>query len=314
MSENFYNILGINEKATKEEIKKAYRNLQMKYHPDKNNGCVESKNISMKINEAYETLGNEQKRAEYDMIRNNPNPFMRMNSHNNNGHDINMDDIFSMFFSGGASPFNMGGFPGMPPGVHVFHGGIPGGPMGIHQAMSKPPPIIKTINVNLDQAFTGTTISLDIERWIVENGIQIHENETIYVNVPKGIDDNEIIILRDKGNVLNENVKGDVKIFVKIVNETIFKRSGLDLILEKNIHLKDALCGCTFEIKHLNNKIYSLNNNKGNVITPEYKKIYPNMGLTRDEHTGNLIIHFHIDFPDKLTDEQINKFLEAFSL
>jgi len=64
----------------------------------------------------------------------------------------------------------------------------------------------------------------------------------------------------------------------------------------------------------LNNKIYSLNNNKGNVITPEYKKIYPNMGLTRDEHTGNLIIHFHIDFPDKLTDEQINKFLEAFSL
>ena len=116
-----------------------------------------------------------------------------------------------------------------------------------------------------------------------------------------------MVILRDKGNTINENVKGDVKIFVKIINETLFKRSGLDLIIEKNISLKESLCGFSFEIKYLNGKSYTLNNNKGNIIPPEYKKVYPEMGLTRGEHKGNMIIHFHIDFPEKLNEEQITK-------
>jgi hypothetical protein len=231
-----------------------------------------------------------------------------------------MDDIFNMFF-GGASPFSMGGFPGMPnmpnmqgmpgmpPGakVHIFHGG----PMGFQQAISKPTPIIKTIDINMAQVLSGANIPLEIERWIVENGLKVFEKETIYVTIPQGIDDNEMIILRDKGNVLNDNVKGDVKVFVKITNETDFKRSGLDLILEKKITLKEALCGFSFEIKYLNGKSYTLNNNKGNIIPPEYKKIYPDMGLTRGEHKGNMVIHFHIDFPEKLTEEQINKISEA---
>jgi len=203
----------------------------------------------------------------------------------------------------------MQGMPGMPPGakVHIFHGG----PMGFQQAISKPTPIIKTIDINMAQVLSGANIPLEIERWIVENGLKVFEKETIYVTIPQGIDDNEMIILRDKGNVLNDNVKGDVKVFVKITNETDFKRSGLDLILEKKITLKEALCGFSFEIKYLNGKSYTLNNNKGNIIPPEYKKIYPDMGLTRGEHKGNMVIHFHIDFPEKLTEEQINKISEA---
>ena len=319
MSENFYNILGINEKSTKDEIKKAYRGLQMKYHPDKNMSSPEANNMTQKINEAYETLGDEQKREEYDNARNNPNPFMRMGGM---GMEVPVDDIFNMFFGGGG-PFGMsmggnpmggnpmggmpmGGMRGMPPGVHIFHGG----PMGINQALQKPTPIMKTININMEQFLSGTTIPLEIERWVIENGLKVFETENIYVTVPQGIDDNEMIILRDKGNILNENVKGDVKIFVKIINETIFKRSGLDLIIEKNISLKDALCGFTFEIKYLNNKSYTLNNNKVNIIPPEYKKVYPGMGLTRGEHKGNMIIHFHIDFPEKLTEEQITKLID----
>ena len=302
MSENYYKILGVDEKSSKDEIKKAYRSLQMKWHPDKNPGSQESINMTQKINEAYETLGDEQKKEQYDFQKNNPNPFMNMNGP---GMEVPMNDILNMFFGGG-----MPGMPGMPPGarVHFFHGGQMG---GFQQAMSKPPPIMKTININMEQVLSGSTIPLEIERWVVENGIKATELETIYVTIPQGIDENEIIILRDKGNVVNENLKGDVKVFVKIVNETEFKRSGLDLILEKNISLKDALCGFTFEIKYLNGKSYTLNNNKGNIIPPEYKKVYPNMGLTRGEHKGNMIIHFHLDFPEKLTDEQITKISEA---
>ena len=308
MSEDFYNILGVNEKASKDEIKRAYRTLQMKYHPDKNNGNEEAAIMSRKINEAYEVLGDVQKRQEYDNSKNNP--FMRMNGMNgNNGMDVPMDDIFNMFFGGMPGfPPGMQGMSGFPPGVklHVFNGG----PMGFHQAIQKPSPIIKNITINLEQILNGATVPLEIERWIVENGMKVFENETVYVTIPQGIDEGEMIILRDKGNVINENAKGDIKIFVKITNDTLFKRSGLDLIFDKNITLKEALCGFSFEIKYVNGKSYTLNNNKGNIIPPEYRKIYPNMGLKRGEHSVNMIIHFHVDFPEKLTEEQIVKLSE----
>jgi DnaJ-class molecular chaperone len=318
MAENFYSILGVSEKSTKDEIKKAYRTLQMKYHPDRNQGSLETVEMTQKINEAYETLGDEQKRAAYDNNRLNPNPFTRMNSQSG-GMEVPIDDIFNMFFGGGPNPFGNpfgmppgmqhGMPPGMPPGarVHIFNGG----PMGFQQAISKPTPIIKTININMEQVLSGANVPLEIERWVIENGLKVFENETIYVTIPQGIDDNEMIILRDKGNALNENVKGDVKIFVKITNDTMFKRYGLDLIIEKTISLKESLCGFNFEIKYLNGKAYTLNNNRGNIIPPEYKKVYPNMGLTRGEHKGNMIIQFHIDFPEKLTEEQIDKLSEA---
>jgi DnaJ-class molecular chaperone len=300
MTENYYNILGINEKASKDEIKKAYRSLQMKWHPDKNHGNEDANIMTQKINEAYETLSDPYKREEYDNLMNNPNPFARMHSMNGHGAtDFQVDDLFNMFFGTGI--------PGMPPGmhpgarIHVFNGG----PMGFQQALQKPPPIIKNLNVNMEQVLTGANVPLDIERWFIENGLKVHEHEIIYVTVPQGIDDGEIIVLRDKGNIINENQKGDVKIFIKIINDTLFKRLGLDLIYEKKITLKESLCGFSFEIKYLNGKSYTLNNNKGNIIPPNYKKVYPNMGLTRENHKGNMIIHFYIEFPETLTLEQI---------
>lgn len=303
MSTNFYNILGVNENATKDEIKKAYRGLQMKYHPDKNPGSQEAITMTQKINEAYETLGDEQKKAEYDMVRNNPNPFIRMNSHGSGG--IPMDDLFNMIFSG-----NIPGMNGIPPGakVHIFHGG----PMNFQQAMNKPIPIMKTLQINMEQVLNGASLPLEIERWIIENGTKVFEKETLYVVIPPGIDDNEMIILREKGNIISEQCKGDIKINIKVQNNTLFKRSGLDLVFEKHISLKESLCGFTFELTYLNGKIYTLNNNKGNIVPPEYKKIYPEMGLKRGEHTGNMIIIFHVDFPEKLTEEQINNLSAIF--
>jgi DnaJ-class molecular chaperone len=70
--ENFYNILGVGEKATEEEIKKAYRKLSLQYHPDRNNNDPASVQKFQKIGEAYETLSDKEKRREYDMTRNNP--------------------------------------------------------------------------------------------------------------------------------------------------------------------------------------------------------------------------------------------------
>jgi DnaJ-class molecular chaperone len=324
-TENLYKILGVSENASHDEIKKAYRALSLKYHPDRNPDPTATEQFK-KINEAYETLGDEQKRKQYEMERNNP--FMRMSNMGRGMHSGanmgEMDDILKAFFGGmpfmgGMGGFNManemedlngmGGMRGFPPGAqfHIFHNGQP---VNIGNRFQKPSPINKTVTIDIEQVYNGTTIPVDIERWINDNGTKTFEKETLYVSIPKGIDENEIIMLKDKGNVVNEQCKGDVKIFIKITNNTEIKRQGLDLIYEKNISLKEALCGFTFEIKFINGKIYTLNNNSGNIITPEYRKIVPNMGLTREGHTGNLIVIFHIEFPEKLTNEQINNLSE----
>jgi hypothetical protein len=234
------------------------------------------------------------------------------------GIHVNMDDILQNLFgfggmgAPGMMPPGMGFPPGMggfPPGanIHVFRNGVP---ININNAMQKPTPIIKNISINMEQVMNGANIPVEIERWILENGNKVFERETIYVSIPKGIDDNEIIMLRDKGNIINEQNKGDIKLFIKVENTTSFKRNGLDLIFEKQVTLKEALCGFAFELKHINGKSYTINNNPGSIVTPAYFKSIPNMGLTRDGDTGNLVITFEVVFPETLDLDKISKLKE----
>jgi DnaJ-class molecular chaperone len=297
MNKNYYEILQVSENASIDDIKQSFRKLSMKYHPDKNKS-PDATDKFQKISEAYETLGDVEKRAKYDMSF--KNPFIKMMPMNNqmpmhNDIDDFLQNFFGMPFghANNNSPFG--------PGIHVFHGGIP------NNSLQKPIPIIKNINIPIEKILTGTVMPIEIERWIIENEIKVFETETIYATIPKGIDEGEIIILRDKGNILSEQLKGDIKLLVKIDNNTDFKRHGLDLIYEKNITLKEALCGFSFELKYITGKIYTINNNSGNIINHGYSKLIPNLGFTRDNHTGNLIIRFNVIFPDKLTNETIEQ-------
>ena len=97
----------------------------------------------------------------------------------------------------------------------------------------------------------------------------------------------------------------NVKIFIKVENDSGFRRHGLDLILEKTVSLKEALCGFTFELKYITGKVYTITNNSGNIISNGYKKLIPAMGLERDGHKGNLVIIFDVKFPEKITAETI---------
>jgi len=328
---DYYKILEIEENASQDEIKKAYRKLSMKWHPDKNQGNSDATTMFQKISEAYETLGDEEKREEYDIGR--KNPFFASGQQGQQGqHFADMDDLFSMFFGGppmagpypgmhqqqGMPPgfsqgFSQGLPPGFPPGMAgIFGPGIPGGNIrifrnGVHvnPMMEKPQPIVKHIEITMEQVLSGGKIPIDIERWVVESHNKVHENVTIYVEILKGIDSNEIIVLKDEGNVLNDMCKGDVKIFVKVQSHPRFERKGLDLIYLHNISLKEALCGFTFELKHLNGKSYTINNKAGNIIPPNFQKNIANMGLMREGHTGSLIVHFHVEFPETLTTEQL---------
>lgn len=311
--ESFYSILGVPENANADEIKKAYRKLSLKYHPDRNQGDIEKTKTFQKINEAYETLSDNEKKDEYDMR--GKNPFMRMNSFGGNGDDMDMNDLFANLFFGG-----MPGMPGMPGGM--FAGGFPPGanvrvfrngvPVNMGQGFDKPAPITKTIHINMGTVLTGGKIPLEIERWSLENGTKVFEIVTVYVDIFKGVDHNEIIVLREQGNSINDTCKGDVKVFINISNDSQFIRRGLDLIMHKEISLKEALCGFSFEIKYINGKVYTINNQTGNIIPPNYEKVIPNMGLTRENHVGNLIIIFNTKFPETLSKETIEALGKLF--
>ena len=300
--DDLYTILGVSNDAKHDDIKKAYRKLQMKHHPDKG-GDPE---ICKKINDAYSILGDTERRQQYDMQKNNPF----------NGNLGMHNAIFKMFFGGGMGGMpgwmNMGGGFQGPPQMHIFHNGK----QFNMNMLRKPMPIIKHIEISLEEAFKGTNIPLEIERWCQDGDIKRVEREKIYVNVRAGIDDNEIITIPQKGNIINDNLRGDIKINVKIKNTSDFTRKGLHLIYKKKITLKEALTGFKFDLTHLSGKTYVINNQEGRIIKPSFHKVIQHMGMRRERRhpapplSGDLIVTFDIVFPDSLTDEQITKLKE----
>lgn len=303
---NFYEILGVSRDASPEEIKKSYRKLSLKYHPDRNSDADATEKYKA-INQAYETLSDEQQKHQYDMeLQFGGIPGGFPGGGFPGGGDMN--DIFSMMF--GNMPGMQGG-----PGIRIFHSGFPGGGgfpgMGpdiqqLFQQINKPPAIQKTVQISLEQVFNGDTIEIQVERQKQINGGQISEIENLMITIPKGIDDGECIVLKDQGHITT-GLRGDIKIIFKVTNQTGFKRQGLDLIYQKKISLKEALCGFSFEIHHLNGKLLSMNNTVNHsIIKPNYKKVVNGLGLVKENQTGNLIIEFLVEFPDTLNKEQID--------
>jgi len=312
--ENFYDILEIPKTANEQEIKKAYRSLSLKHHPDRGGDAEQFK----KISEAYETLSDSGKKQQYD--RQGSHPFFVNNMGDMGMGDMGMgdmgmgdvNDILNMMFSGrmhSGIRFAGGGINIMP-GVRIV-GGSHNGFQHMFQQIQKPPPIDKNIHITLQQAYTGCNIPVEITKNNIVNNVQKEETETIYVPIPPGIDENEIILLRDCGNSIDNMVRGDIKIIIGIQNNTQLLRYGLDLVYKSKITLKEALCGFSIELDHLNGKKLTLNNmvNKS-VVKPTFKKVVPELGMVRESTKGNLIIEFDIQFPDSLTDEQMNRLSE----
>lgn len=312
-----YNVLGIKDNAQESEIKKAYRSLSLKYHPDRNQ-TQEAKEKMTEINEAFEILGDSQSKQKYDHQRKfgGVGGGMPQSGMPEDFQDIN--NIFNMMFAGGNSPFG-GNFAsnmnnGGGPNIRVFHNGRPANFnfQSNMQHIRKPAIIQKQIIISLEQCYNGAVVEININRTIEKNNETTMEEEMLYINVPKGVNNKEIMTLHEKGNAIDSQT-GDIKILVIVENKTPYIRQGLDIILKEKLSLKDSLCGFSLEFTYLNGKKFALNNiDNYTLIKPGYKKVIPNMGITRDEKTGNFIVHFEVEFPDtldKTTREKLSEIL-----
>jgi DnaJ-class molecular chaperone len=141
---------------------------------------------------------------------------------------------------------------------------------------------------------------------------EFHDGATISIRIPPGINNKEVLILSNVTSTSSSSPLessfhfSQVNIIVNIEEHSTFKRNDMDLTLEKEISLKESLCGLEFTIKHINNKSFHLQHKDGTIIKNNTTKTIPNLGMTnKNKQCGNLIIIFKIVYPDKLTREQI---------
>ncbi|KAK2380793.1 dnaJ protein subfamily B member [Trifolium repens] len=347
MGVDYYKILQVDKNANDEELKKAYRKLAMKWHPDKNPTNKKEAEAKFKqISEAYDVLSDPEKRGIYDQYGEEglkgqvPHPDAAGSGGGTSFYstgDIpgsfrfnprNADDIFAEFF-GFSSPFGgMGGRGGGGSGMRSrFPGGMFGDDMfgsfgeggGIHVNQSAPrkaPAIENKLSCTLEEIYRGTTKKMKISREIVDaSGKTMPVEEILTITVKPGWKKGTKITFPEKGNEQPNVTAADLVFVIDERPHSIFSREGNDLIVTQKISLAEALTGYTVHITTLDGRKLSIPIN--NVIHPNYEEVVPKEGMPIPKDPskkGNLRIKFNIKFPTRLTDEQkagIRKLLAA---
>lgn len=279
--DDYFSILNLSNKASLQDIKKAYRILSIKYHPDKNHNA--NPELFNKVNEAYVKLTTNFASIQNAIL----NQSMAL-QHTNNSLSSGLSN--GLHSASNNSPHNS------PQSGYN------------HQltSITNYEDIILTLNISYYDSYNGSSKPITIERKLFTNNVISHESETLYVPITKGIDSNEILLLHNKGNIYLTNGTtsySNVKIVLILSKHECFERIGLDIIYTKPITLKEALTGFTFTLLHLNKKHYKIVSNE--IIDFNYVKIVNNLGFIRDTYVGNLIIRFTITFPKSIS--QTNK-------
>ena len=165
--------------------------------------------------------------------------------------------------------------------------------------------------ISFKDSFHGCTVPVDIEREVNRNGKIMKEREKVYLTLPPGVDNNEVITVKNKGHVLN-NQMGDVKVTVCADStDTLhnYERNALNLIYHKEITFKESVCGFDFSIEHINGQNMKFDSSRGNIIQNNDSKVIQGKGFERNGMIGDLIIRFHVKSPEsKLTEDQLKLF------
>ena len=307
---NYYEILGVDETATNDEIKKAFRKMSFEKHPDRNPDC---KNEYLKINEAYDTLKDKEKRQHYDFNYMNLNPPDIVDYNDLGG----LSNLFSEMLSSaidkgvkkgkGKQINEFASMFGMPshdenvqfdPNIFINPG------MSFNSFEQTPDDIHIEQTISYQQSYQGCYIPIHIEREIVKGRMKKTESETIYINIEKGIDENEIVTITEKGNI-KDGISSDIKVKILLEKHREYSRRGIDLVLHKTVSFRKSLCGFEFNLEHINGKSIKFKSSRGNIIQNGDEKIIDKLGFHRGEQVGNLVLSFDVVKPETLSEKQL---------
>jgi curved DNA-binding protein len=236
---DYYQILGVNKNAGDEEMKKAYRKLAMKYHPDRNPNKKEAEERFKEINEAYAVLSDKEKRKQYDTF--GKEGFHQRFTQEDIFRGFDFDEILSGLFGGKARrEFRYGGRGG------VDFGDLFGG--GTYRESGRMPQRGKDVAYEL-------TLSLEEVASGGEKRISYRKNgkvEEVSVKIPRGIPSGKKLRLAGKGmEGRNGGPTGDLYLQISIREHPVFTREADDLVVEKEIAFSEAVLGTTIEVPTL---------------------------------------------------------------
>jgi len=283
---DYYDILGVSKSSSQDEIKKAYRKVALKYHPDRNPDDKEAEDKFKEAAEAYDVLGNEEKRRKYDQFGHQAFGA----GAGGGGFHGNMNDIFDMFgdiFGGGGSGGGFGGF-----------GGFGGG--GGRTRQAKGSNLRIKVKLTLEEVANGVEKKIKIRRARIADGVTFktcntcngagqvqqvtntilgqmrtaatcptcngsgkivdqkptgvgadgldRKEEVVSVKIPAGVQDGMQLRVGGKGNEVLGGIAGDLIVLVEEIPHESLTRDGENLHYELNLSFPDAALGCSVEI------------------------------------------------------------------
>jgi curved DNA-binding protein len=292
MSEtDYYKMLGVNKNASDEEIKKAYRKLAMKYHPDHAKDDKSAEEKFKQISEAYAVLSDKEKRKQYDEF--GSAGFQQRYSQEDIFKGFDFSDIFKEFGFGGSNFFT-----GRGGGMRFsFGSGSPFGSQPGQRAPVKGSDLIYELPLTLKEVATGTTKTVGFQ----------HEgrSEKMTVKIPKGMVTGKKLRISGKGDPSPYGgPSGDLFIQTKLVDDPLYRSEGFDLFINHEIKLSEAILGTSISIPALDGKELSLKIPAGTRHKTKMRLSGRGLPHMKGGGKGDLFISIQVNMPKKLTREQ----------
>jgi curved DNA-binding protein len=298
---DYYQVLGVPKKATGSEIKKAYRKLAMKYHPDHTKGDKSAEEKFKQVSEAYAVLSDPEKRKQYDQF--GTAGFKQRYSQEDIFKGFDFSDIFREF-GFGSNIFGGGRRGG---GMRFSFGGAPFGAGGAEEGALKGSDLVYELPLSIAEAATGARKTVNFQ----------HEGRTehLTVKIPKGMISGKKIRLAGKGaSSPHGGVAGDLYIKAKVYNDATFSLDGHDVYINQPIKLTDALMGTRVKVPTLEGTTMSIKVPPGTNHRTKMRIAGRGVPHMTGGGQGDLYILVLVEMPKSLSEKQqklVRKLREA---